>query len=99
ALAKRVSIEVYKGEEEQLNLGLEHDLYVTIPKGKYKNLSAKADVPEYLIAPIANKQAIGKLNVQLNNKIIVSKNLVALKAIAAGSWWTRTVDSMALWFK
>jgi len=96
---KRVSIEVYKGEEEHLNLGIKQDLYVTIPKGQYKKLSAKVDMPDYLIAPVLANQVIGKLNVQLNNKILASKNLIALKPIVEGSWWSRTVDSMALWFK
>ncbi len=99
AFEKRVDIEVYKGEAETLKLGLSNDLYVTIPKGQYKNLKAKVDMPDFIIAPINSKQVIGKLNISLNNTPIVNRNLIALSPIAAGSWWTRTVDSMALWFK
>lgn len=96
---KRVNIEVWKGEDEDVDLGLTQDLYVTIPRGEYKNLQAKVDMPNYINAPIANRQEIGKLNIQLNNKTVAQKPLVALKAVQEGGWWTRTTDSMGLWFK
>ena len=96
---KRVNIEVWKGDEENVDLGLIDDLYITIPKGQYKNLNAKVDIPNYILAPIQNRQVIGKLNISLNNKPLITKQLVALKPVAAGGWWTRTTDSMGLWFK
>ena len=96
---KRVNLEVWKGEDEDVDLGLTQDLYVTIPRGEYKNLQAKVDMPNYINAPIANRQEIGKLNIQLNNKTVAQKPLVALKTVQEGGWWTRTTDSMGLWFK
>jgi len=96
---KRVNIEVWKGVEEDVDLGLAEDLYVTIPRGQYKNLKAKVDMPNYINAPIALSQTIGKLNIQLDNKPVVSKSLIALKPIEQGGWWTRTTDGMGLWFK
>jgi len=56
-------------------------------------------MPNYIIAPISNKQNIGKLNIHLNGQLVTSKNLIALKAVTSGGWWTRTTDSMGLWFK
>ncbi len=96
---KRVNIEVWKGEGEDVDLGLVNDLYVTIPRGQYKNLQAKVDMPNYINAPIDSLQEIGKLNIQLDNKTVVQKPLVALQAVQKGGWWTRTTDSMGLWFK
>lgn len=96
---KRVNIEVWKGAEEDVDLGLAEDLYVTIPRGEYKNLQAKVDMPSYINAPIAAQQTIGQLNIHLANENIISKPLVSLKSVAAGGWWTRTTDSMGLWFK
>lgn len=96
---KRVNIEVWKGAEEDVDLGLAEDLYITIPKGEYKNLQAKVDIPNFILAPVNSRQVVGKLNINLNNKPLISKQLVALKSIPAGGWWTRTTDSMGLWFK
>ena len=96
---KRVNIDVWKGNDEDVNLGLIGDLFITIPRGQYKNLQAKVDMPNYISAPIAKGQAIGKLNINLNGKLVTSRNLVALKTVESGGWWTRTTDSMGLWFK
>ncbi|MCF6288330.1 MAG: D-alanyl-D-alanine carboxypeptidase [Proteobacteria bacterium] len=96
---KRVNLELWKGKNESVDLGLSQDLYITIPKGQYNNLEAKVDMPNYSIAPITKGQALGKLNVELNGNKVTARNLIALKSVAAGSWWTRTTDSMGLWFK
>ena len=78
---------------------MSNDLYVTIPRGQYKNLQAKVDVPNYITAPISHGQSIGTLNIMLDNKNVTSQPLVALKNVEAGGWWTRTTDGMGLWFK
>jgi D-alanyl-D-alanine carboxypeptidase (penicillin-binding protein 5/6) len=98
-LEKRVNIEVWKGQDEDVDLGLSDDLYVTIPRGQYKNLKAKVDMPNHINAPINYGQTIGQLNIHLDNTLVVSKPLVSLKPMMAGGWWTRTTDSMGLWFK
>ena len=96
---KRVNIEVWKGQDEDVDLGLAEDLYITIPRGQYKNLQAKVDIPSHISAPISNRQIIGKLNIHLNEQLVTAKDLIALKALESGGWWTRTTDSMGLWFK
>jgi D-alanyl-D-alanine carboxypeptidase (penicillin-binding protein 5/6) len=99
SLEKRVNIEVWKGVDENVDLGLADDLYVTIPRGQYKNLKAKVDMPSHINAPIRQGQTIGQLNIQLDNTLVISKPLVSLKFVNPGGWWTRTTDSMGLWFK
>lgn len=99
AAEKRVNIEVWKGAEEDVDLGLAEDLYITIPRGQYNNLQAKVDIPSYIIAPVIQGQTVGTLNVLLENKTVVSTPLVALNNVESGGWWTRTTDSMGLWFK
>ncbi|HHL32361.1 MAG TPA: D-alanyl-D-alanine carboxypeptidase [Oceanospirillales bacterium] len=96
---KRVNIEVWKGVDESVDLGLAQDLYITIPRGQYNNLQAKVDMPNYITAPISKKQIIGQLNIQLHDKVVAVKNLVALKSVQAGGWWTRMTDGVGLWFK
>ncbi|MFK8011220.1 MAG: D-alanyl-D-alanine carboxypeptidase family protein [Marinicellaceae bacterium] len=96
---KRVNIEVWKGNDEDVDLGLANDLYITIPRGQYKNLQAKVDMPNYITAPISKGQTVGTLNIILENKLIDSQPLVSLKSLESGGWWTRTTDGMGLWFK
>ncbi len=99
AAEKRVNLEVWKGDDEDVDLGLADDLFITIPRGQYKNLQAKVDMPNYVTAPIKRGQAVGTLNIMLDNKTVASNPLVALKNVESGGWWTRTTDSMGLWFK
>ncbi len=96
---KRVNIEVWKGQDEDVDLGLADDLYITIPRGQYKNLQAKVDIPSHINAPITKDQVIGKLNISLNQEAVTTKSLISLKAVDSGGWWTRTTDSVGLWFK
>lgn len=99
AREKRVNIEVWKGQSENLDLGLANDLFITIPRGQYKNLQAKVDIPNYITAPISSSEVIGQLNIHLDDQLITTKDLIALSKVDAGGWWTRTTHSMGLWFK
>ncbi|MCF6300985.1 MAG: D-alanyl-D-alanine carboxypeptidase [Proteobacteria bacterium] len=96
---ERISAEIWKGKEEQLSIGLNNDLYITIPKGQYKKLKAQVDLPGLLTAPIAAGTELGTLNIEINGTNIKKLPLVALDEAQAGGWWTRTTDSMGLWFK
>ena len=99
ARQKQVNIEVWKGMEESVDLGLAKDLYVTIPRGKYNQLQAKVDMPNYVSAPVFNSQKLATLNIELENETISSHPLVALNEVKQGGWWTRTTDGVGLWFK
>ncbi|MCX7545563.1 D-alanyl-D-alanine carboxypeptidase family protein [Marinicella gelatinilytica] len=91
--------EVWKGQEEEVALGLANDLFITIPKGSYDRLQAGVDIPGQLEAPIAQGQVLGQLTIRLDDNVIIERPMVALNAVEQGGWWTRTVDGMGLWFK
>ncbi len=91
--------EVWKGNEEQVPIGLDTDLFITIPKGSYDKLQAGIDIPGRLKAPIAAGQTLGQLTIRLNDQVITHRPMVALNAVAEGGWWTRMTDGMGLWFK
>ncbi len=44
---------VWKGEDEQIRLGIRDDLFVTIPRGRYDDLDAQVEMRPELIAPLA----------------------------------------------
>lgn len=96
---ERVKVELWKGKQEQLSIGLKDDLFITIPKGQYQQLEAKVDLPSKLIAPIAQYAQQGQLSVVLNGQTIAQRPLVALTAAPTAGWWSRTIDGIGLWFK
>lgn len=92
-------IKAYKGSQSELGVGLSHTLFVTIPRGQYKNLKLMINVRDKIIAPIAKGEALGEVEVRLNNQIIAKKTVVALQDLAQGSLWQRGRDSAILMFK
>lgn len=92
-------VRVWKGEQPLLDLGLAKDLYITFPRGAYKQLSATIDIQPDIIAPAQKGQRLGTLNISLDKKIIVDSPLVALRSVNEGGIWRRSVDGVKLWFK
>ena len=90
---------VWKGEVESVDLGVAEDVTVVIARGKYDQLKASMDLPSLLIAPVALGQGVGKVRVELDNKLLIERPLVALGEAPEGGIWRRTVDGFWLWFE
>lgn len=93
------SARIWKGEISELNLGLENDLYVTIPRGQYKNLDAVMDVSANIEAPVQKGQQLGNVVVTFEGEELVSKPLIALQSVAEGSFFQRTKDQIIQLFQ
>ena len=76
---------VWKGDTENVSLGLLDDLYVTIPRGSYKSLEAVMDVDTNIQAPLEKGSQHGAVRVTMNEEEIALAPLVALDAIGEGS--------------
>ncbi len=92
-------IKAYKGNRADLELGLKKSLFVTIPRGQYKNLKPSINVRENIIAPIAKGKVFGDVEIRLNDKVLAKETVVALHDLAQGSLWERGRDSIILLFK
>jgi len=90
---------VWKGSKEQLALGLEQDLFVSIPRRQYKQLDAKMNVETQIIAPVQKGQSMGNVTVSLHDKVLAEVPLVALEQVDSGGILTNMKDSALLWFK
>ena len=93
------TLPVWKGAERSLRLGLNTDLYVTVPRGQYKSLAASMDMNTHIIAPVTQGQSFGNVQVTLAGDVIAKLQLVALYGIDQGGWWRRLIDSIRLWWK
>ncbi len=90
---------VWKGNTEMTSIGLQQDLYITIPRGSYKQLEAKVDLPPQLIAPVDRTTRLGTVRVNLNNEMVAEANLFSLMPIDEGTLWQVAKDSVLLWFE
>jgi len=97
--SKLTSTRVWKGAVESVDLGLADTLYVTIPRGEYRNLDASMQLQEQIIAPVTKGQVMGRVVIRLDDKLIAEKDLTALDDVAEGSFWQRIVDEALLYFE
>ena len=93
------STDIWKGAKDKLSLGLLKELYVSIPRGQYKQLKPSINFESIIEAPINKHQVLGNLTVKLNDKVTAERKLVALHEIEQGSWWMRLVDWFVLLIK
>ena len=89
---------VFKGQADNVPVGLASDLIVLASKTDAKNLSVSMTVNPKLMAPIALDQPVGQLVVKAGDKVIAERPIVALKAVPEGGFFKRMVDSVRLWF-
>jgi D-alanyl-D-alanine carboxypeptidase (penicillin-binding protein 5/6) len=89
---------VWKGEQEQVRLGIADELYITIPRGRYDELDAQVEMRPQLIAPIAAGEEVGRISISLEDEEYANRGLVALEAVTEAGFFGRTWDSLALWF-
>jgi len=89
---------VWKGEGEQIRLGIQDELFVTIPRGRYDDLDAQVEMRPELIAPIVEGEEVGQISIRLEDDEIASRGLVALESISEAGFFGRTWDGMSMWF-
>lgn len=92
-------IRVWKGDSKELALGMAEPFYVTIPKGRYKELSAQVEISGQALAPINKGQALGKVVVRLGDEVVEERPLVALADVAEGGFFHNLADTVLLWFE
>lgn len=87
---------IWKGEVEKLPLGLAEDLWITIPRGQYKNLKASMSLDTQIVAPASKGRVYGSVNLSLEGKSYASRDLVALKNVAEGGFVSGILDEVKM---
>jgi serine-type D-Ala-D-Ala carboxypeptidase (penicillin-binding protein 5/6) len=92
-------VKVYKGSAAEVGLGLDTDLYLTIPRGRYNDLAATMDIPPQVVAPLTARATAGQVRVALDGTVLAERPLLTLSAVEPGNLWQRMVDDVTLWFE
>lgn len=90
---------VFMGQSKHVAMGLQNDLYVTIPVGEYSLLQANQELNNKLKAPISKGATYGTVNITLAGKTIASQPLVALQDDPVGGLWSRMSDRVSMFIK
>jgi D-alanyl-D-alanine carboxypeptidase (penicillin-binding protein 5/6) len=92
-------VRVWKGEQSELPVGPAGDIYATVPRRQYKNLSSTMEIDPQIMAPVTRGQRLGRVLVSLGDQQIAEVPLVALQDVADGGIWPQVKDSVLLWFE
>ncbi len=92
-------VKVYKGAVNAVNIGFVDETYITIPHNTGRSLKPILETVQPVLAPIEKGQILGKLKLMKDNEVVAEKDVVALNSVDEGSWFSRTWDSIVLWFK
>jgi len=90
---------VWFGDNDRASLGVDKDLYLTIPRGRMKDLKASYVLnTSELHAPLTKNQVVGTINFQLDGKTIDQRPLVVLDEIPEGNFFGKIIDYIKLMF-
>jgi len=89
-------IRIWQGEQESLALGVDKELYITVPRGQYKKLDASMMINQAVIAPMKVGTPLGHIEIKLGDKLIAQPELVALHSVEEGGLFQKLKDKVLL---
>jgi D-alanyl-D-alanine carboxypeptidase (penicillin-binding protein 5/6) len=90
---------VWKGTRNNVKIGFNDDIYVTVPKGVAEKMKPTLERKDPLVAPIAQNSKVGTLRMMVDGKPIVELPVLALEQVDQAGIIGRAIDSVRLWFK
>ncbi|MBA3581663.1 MAG: D-alanyl-D-alanine carboxypeptidase [Gammaproteobacteria bacterium] len=87
------------GNMRKVALRLAEDLYVTVPHGHYEELTLNMAVQKNLMAPVAERAVIGRVEVMLANEVLKSPALIAAQAVPQGNAVQRLFNDVMSMFE
>ncbi|TNF02758.1 MAG: D-alanyl-D-alanine carboxypeptidase [Gammaproteobacteria bacterium] len=89
---------VWYGVEDNVNLVVPEDLYLTIPRGSKDQLEAKVVSNEDIEAPLAQGQSLGNLTISFEGETLLDTALVADRAVEEAGIFSRLWDAIKRFF-
>jgi D-alanyl-D-alanine carboxypeptidase (penicillin-binding protein 5/6) len=90
---------IWYGDQEQISMGVGKDIFITIPRGRYRDLDASMEIDAEISAPVERGQSLGQVNIKLDEEMILSEAIVAMQTVNEGSLIDRAMDSIKLMFR
>jgi serine-type D-Ala-D-Ala carboxypeptidase (penicillin-binding protein 5/6) len=93
------SLPVWQGEADTVALGLSHDAWMTLPRGGFTYFDAQPALPPTRLAPVAQGETLGRLELLHNGQVLATLPLVTLASVPEGNLAKRTTDRLRQWFR
>jgi D-alanyl-D-alanine carboxypeptidase (penicillin-binding protein 5/6) len=89
---------IWGGARDEVALGVNDNVLVTIPRGKREALQAVMNVDSIIQAPVADRQPVGEVVVTLDGETVAKTPLVTVEAVEQGGIFKRLWDWLVLFF-
>ena len=92
------SAKVWGAMKDQVSLGLDQSLTVTIPRGQADKLQASMDIDKVIEGPVRKGQVFGKARVMLGDQLVAEQPLIALEDIEEAGLMKRIWHAILMFF-
>ncbi len=91
-------VKVYKGSENELEVGFLQPVFVTLPRGN-DEVTPVLETIQPVVAPVKKGAELGTLKLMSGNVVLAERKVLALQDIEEAGFFGRMWDSIVLWFK
>lgn len=89
---------VWEGSKNELKVGVDQAVNMTVPRARQQELTAKLDLQADLTAPISAGDRVGRMEVRLGEEVVGERPLLALESIEEGGFFKRLFDKVQRFF-
>lgn len=93
------SSRIWMGKQENIELGVAEDLYVTLPRAEFDTLKSEIQIADYIKAPIDIGDEYGRSVLQTDRAVIGEVPLLALQRVEEGGLFLRMKHSIMRYFQ
>lgn len=90
---------VYKGTREQVRLGFDRDIWLTLPRDRFGGLQATLETRQPFVAPLAAGQKAGIMKLAREQAPVAEYPVVALEDVPVAGFLSRGWDTLKLLFR
>jgi D-alanyl-D-alanine carboxypeptidase (penicillin-binding protein 5/6) len=96
--------EVWKGDRSEVPLGIERDVYVTLPADALRalgkaGLQSALERQDPLLAPLSKGETVGRLKITAGGTAVADVPVVALEGVGEAGLVGRAYDALRLWWR
>ncbi|WP_081192911.1 D-alanyl-D-alanine carboxypeptidase family protein, partial [Halomonas sp. BC1] len=89
---------VWGGDTNELRVGVDGEVFMTLPRNRNEELRARLNLDSDLSAPVAVGDEVGTLEVYLGDEMVGERQLVALENVEEGGLFKRFFDQVQRFF-
>ncbi len=89
---------VWLGADDSVELGVEKQLYLTLPRGLKGELDVNIATNEFIEAPVAAGDQLGSVTISKDGEVLAERPLVALSAVEEAGFFGRLWGGIKLFF-